>query len=454
MIMFHIIMPVYNAQDYLKEALESIINQTLSFEDNIIIHLIDDASSDNSLAICYEYRDKYPDNITVKHFDQNQGVSSVRNYGLSLCKNEESAIVGFIDCDDYIDESALEKVDKYFKKHSDINLAAMEIHYFGAREGEHKSNWRFEEREVVNIKEDYIFPQFYIGGVFLRNKPLKKLKFDTNMSFWEDAFAINQVLIKEGKYGLVKNAKYFYRQSDGDGSLVNSAWKKKERYTTFLKDGYLRLMRYCRLRKFRVIPYIQFLVAYHLRLFLLESNRDTVLSMVPEEELADFKQRLRKVLKKIDDSVIVRLNTALPIIEAELSIKHNKKVRVSKRFENNDMIFFYGDYEIARLSERNVRVIGILDKEGYEGMLRGRFSTPLYAMKKDDYIFAEHDGQRIESVKYKCKKRFFILDELYRNYKNAGFAIDLPDDWQSFRFGLHTKDGDVMLNECELGDVK
>ena len=40
------------------------------------------------------------------------------------------------------------------------------------------------------------------------------------------------------------------------------------------------------------------------------------------------------------------------------------------------MVFQYGEKQLARLSERNVRVIGIMDKPGYEGMLRGRFSTP------------------------------------------------------------------------------
>ena len=50
--MFRIIIPVYNAEKYLTETIESVIHQTLSFKENICIHLIDDASSDNSLKIC------------------------------------------------------------------------------------------------------------------------------------------------------------------------------------------------------------------------------------------------------------------------------------------------------------------------------------------------------------------------------------------------------------------
>jgi len=50
--MFKIIMPVYNAEKYLEKAVDSIINQTLSFKDNVVIHLIDDSSSDGSLELC------------------------------------------------------------------------------------------------------------------------------------------------------------------------------------------------------------------------------------------------------------------------------------------------------------------------------------------------------------------------------------------------------------------
>ena len=54
--MFKIIMPVYNAEEYLEKAVDSIINQTLSFKDNVVINLIDDSSSDGSLELCNKYK--------------------------------------------------------------------------------------------------------------------------------------------------------------------------------------------------------------------------------------------------------------------------------------------------------------------------------------------------------------------------------------------------------------
>lgn len=451
--MFRIIMPVYNAQNYLKQAVDSIINQSLSFQENIILHLIDDASKDNSLAICREYEKKYPKNIVVTHFEKNGGVSKVRNFALTQCKEDETVIAGFVDSDDYLDRDAIKKVKEFFDVHTDIHIACQEIHYFGAREGTHKSNWRFEEREVVDITKDIEYPQFYIGGVFFRNRALKKLKFDEQMEFWEDAMAINKLLIQEKKYGLVKGALYYYRQVEDSSSLVNKAWSTKERYTSFLQDGYMSLMKYCRRKKLRVLPYIQFLVAYHLRLFLLESNRDAVMAMIPEEEMPAFKARLGKVLRHINDNIIIKLNTALPIIEAELSLKHKKKIRVKQTYTDNDLILSYKGKELARLSERNVRIFGIMNQEGYEGMLRGRFSTPVYVMKKEDYIFAEYKGQRIQSSRYGCKKKIFVLDELMRNYKNAGFVIVIPEDWEYVHFGIHSNGIDIMLNRVIMAET-
>lgn len=449
-------MPVYNAQDYLAEAIESIVNQTLSFKENVVIHLIDDASSDKSLDICKEYEEKYPDNIIVTHFETNGGVSRARNYGIKQCRYNRKVIVGFVDSDDCLDQGALEAVQSFFDAHKDINLASARIQYFGARDDEHKSNWRFEEKEVVNIKEDYNFPQYYIGGVFLRKKALRRLKFDEGMSFWEDAMAISKVIMKEGKYGLVKDALYYYRKMEDESSLVDRAWKKKERYTTFLEDGYMALMKYCKLRKLKVIPYIQYLVAYHLRLFLLESNREAVLAMISEEDMPEFKRSLGMVLENIEDEVIVKLNTALPVVEALLSLKYNKKVRAKKTFTEDDLIFSYKDFEICRLSERSVRIFGIL-KDAYkpelEGMWRGRFSTPVYAMTNEDYIFAEHNGERIDTVRYPCKKKLYILDELARNYKNTGFAVAIPQDWETVRFGININGVDIMLNEISSDEV-
>lgn len=85
-------MPIYNVELYLTDAIESIINQTIGFE-NIQLILVNDDSPDKSEIICKEYAQKYPNNIVyVKK--QNGGVSSARNYGLRYA---EGRYIQFLD---------------------------------------------------------------------------------------------------------------------------------------------------------------------------------------------------------------------------------------------------------------------------------------------------------------------------------------------------------------------
>lgn len=95
-----IIVPVYNAEKYLGECLDSIINQTYT---NLEIMLVDDGSKDKSGEICDQYAKK--DNRIKVYHKPNSGVSKTRNYGLDHCTGEW---VAFVDSDDYIEKDYIE----------------------------------------------------------------------------------------------------------------------------------------------------------------------------------------------------------------------------------------------------------------------------------------------------------------------------------------------------------
>ncbi|MCI8791200.1 MAG: glycosyltransferase family 2 protein [Eubacterium sp.] len=452
--MISIIMPVYNTEAYLQEAVESIIGQSLPFRENIMLYLLDDASTDDSLAVCRDYERQHPENIKVVHFDENQGVSAVRNFGLSLCREHTGTIVGFVDSDDRLHRDALKRVEDFFDGHRDVNMAVAEIYFFGAKEGSHKLNWRFDEREVVHILEDYTYPQYYIGGAFFQQPAWEKLSFDETMNFWEDALAVNQVILAEEKYGLIKDAVYYYRKREDESSLVDSAWHDRGRYIPFLDHGYLRLMDYCKKEKRRLLPYIQFVVVYHMRLFMVKSRTEVVHELMDNEDLAIFRKKLRKILRRIKTDVIVHIPTTLPVVEAMLSIRKGKKVRARRTYTEDDCIFSYRGYEFTRMSERSVYLSGIVEKpEERRGMWRGRFNTPIFQMAKEDHIFAEHNGVRVDSIRCRCQRELYILGEKMRNYRYAGFMIAIPEEWESARFGIHTKGIDIMLNEVVFAEV-
>ena len=97
-----IIIPIYNAEEYLEECLESVINQEVPFDEYEII-CIDDGSTDNSNLILEKYN-KQIDNLTVFH-QNNSGVSVARNRGLELAKG---TYIWFVDADDFISINAIE----------------------------------------------------------------------------------------------------------------------------------------------------------------------------------------------------------------------------------------------------------------------------------------------------------------------------------------------------------
>ncbi len=451
--MIAVIMPVYNTEEYLRAAIDSVICQTLPFEENIRLYLIDDASTDGSLKICQEYQKKYPDNIVVKHFEENQGVSAIRNYGIRQCRKCGDVIVSFLDSDDKFGEDVFERVVEFFDEHPDINMATVEIMLFGAMTKDHKINWRFRDKEVVNIQKDYTNPHYYIGGAFVRRTALQKLEFDETMQFWEDALAINQVILDEGQYGLVSGVYYYYRKRSDESSLVDVAWKSKERYTSFLESGYGKIMACSKRSKHRIIPYVQFLVAYHMRLFMVRKRQQDISDTLTEEEIVELRRKLQKILKKIKVNIILQVPTSLPIIEEMLSIRAGRQIRAKRVYRDKECRFVYKGVELARISERRVQLYKPIDKPDseFDGMWKATFYTPVYAMKKQDKLFVKYHGERIEAREYRGRKQLFILGKRLRCFYHARFAIDLPADWDTLTFGIYLAEGDteVLLNRIE-----
>lgn len=97
-----VIVPVYNVEKYLRECLNSLVNQTLK---EIEIICINDGSEDSSLEILNEYASK--DSRFVIINQENSGQSVARNKGLDVAKGE---YIGFVDSDDWVDLNFFENL--------------------------------------------------------------------------------------------------------------------------------------------------------------------------------------------------------------------------------------------------------------------------------------------------------------------------------------------------------
>ena len=113
-----VIVPVYNTEQYLKECVDSLLKQTLT---DLEIILIDDGSPDNSAYICDEYA-KLDSRVKVIH-KENGGLSSARNAALDICKGE---YIGFVDSDDFVEPTMFEELyNSAINYSSDISICAL-----------------------------------------------------------------------------------------------------------------------------------------------------------------------------------------------------------------------------------------------------------------------------------------------------------------------------------------
>ena len=136
MLRISIIIPVYNAENYLKNCLESVLRQGLAQNEYEVI-LVDDGSTDNSLEICEEYSRHYSQIRFVSQ--ENAGVAIARNRGIEEAKGE---FIGFLDADDYLLDNGLKLACYPYVEQGNIDV----IHYYSSYDFWPKSS-------IDNIKD-------------------------------------------------------------------------------------------------------------------------------------------------------------------------------------------------------------------------------------------------------------------------------------------------------------
>jgi len=109
---YSIIIPVYNAEKYLKKCIDSILDQNYK---NYELILVNDGSSDSSGSICNKYKDSV---VKVIH-KENGGSTSARKAGSSIAKGE---YIVFIDADDFIEQDFLERINQYIDEYDNPSI--------------------------------------------------------------------------------------------------------------------------------------------------------------------------------------------------------------------------------------------------------------------------------------------------------------------------------------------
>lgn len=210
-----VIIPIYNTEDYLPRCLDSIINQTYTYWEAI---LVNDGSPDNCGKICDEYvaKDK---RFKVIH-QENKGVVSARNNAISNAKGEYLA---FVDSDDFIEASMLNDMIEAGKLYSaDIVWCNLNSIY---KDRVNKDKIIVNEQNEQNIKN--LLTSRLPG--YLCNKLIKRsfwdncnIVTDEKACMWEDTYISLQMFVNNPKNIFIDKELYNYIKYNDNAATLKT----------------------------------------------------------------------------------------------------------------------------------------------------------------------------------------------------------------------------------------
>lgn len=403
---FSIVMAVYNASQWINEAIDSVINQTIGFE-NIELILVDDGSIDSSKEICKQYKNEYPDNIKY-YYKKNGGQASARNLGLNYVNGE---YVNFLDCDDKLDLNACEEVIKFFNSHiNETDIVSIPLIFFESEVGDHILNYKFESTRIVDLLKEPTFIQLSASSSFFTYKSLNGFQFDENLITSEDALLINQILLNKCTLGVISSTHYYYRKRNDLTSTTDNFKKRKEYYNDQVNFFLKKIITYS-LEKLGYVPnFIQYLVMYTLQWIFEIPHVKNILS---DDEIKELYQSLDEILQYIDDDVINKQKNISNVLKVHIfSLKYHG---YNSTIENGKNILKAGENPIDILGEKSfwIDIIEIKNNELYiSGYLPSFFennSTTIKAIRITDNNKKEFIGKEV----YYPTRNYFSLDKPY-----------------------------------------
>lgn len=241
-----VIIPVYNAEAYLADCLESIQKQTYTHFNAV---LIDDGSTDSSSSICEQWAAR--DQRFKVYHQKNQGVSAARNAGLDHASGD---FIFWIDADDYADSHLIEKaVHVLEKEKADIVLFQ---NYTFNQKGIQKKSHPYHAQDIMAWRKEAVKGDHgVLWGMAVPRSMWEGLRFDTHMTHsGEDGIFTLKLIYQAKKIAFVNEPLYYHRINEQGLSHSHSSrkyfgnfllWQERLRYG---ERDFPKLADYCRVR--------------------------------------------------------------------------------------------------------------------------------------------------------------------------------------------------------------
>lgn len=391
---YTVVSAVYNVEKYLHDFFISMVRQTLDFEKNIHLIMVDDGSTDRSAEIIKTWQKRYPGNITYL-YKENGGQASARNMGLPLVKNEW---VTFTDPDDFLDENYFLEVDQKIKAYTDKNIVMVACHlvfFFEknrSKSDTHSLNYKFNKENLISIENLNNFIQLNVSSAFMKRDLLGDIHFDVNMKpNGEDALFVLMYFnsLKSGNVLFLPQAIFYYRKRSAQNSTLDLAWSKKTKYSSVLLGYYKAALLQLSKQKF-ISHYLQAVVLYETCWYLLSLiDNDCRLFFLAKEEKKFFISLLKNIIELIDTKIIYSFKNK--------PLWNYYRIIYCQYFKEKEPYYYVFYVENQSLIDKSFDVY--------------------YYSKHDVYIKIIQNNKEIYPVSFKSKVYTFVDKEIIYKYR-------------------------------------
>jgi glycosyltransferase involved in cell wall biosynthesis len=306
---FTIISAVYNVERYLDEFIASIEAQTFGLG-RLEVVMVDDGSTDGSLARIRAWQDRRPELVRVLS-KPNGGQGSARNLGLEHARGEW---VVFTDPDDRLADKYFSRVDAFLVDEPDVDLIATRLVMLDDETGEvtrtHPLRSMFRDGDVARRLTESI--DFFAGSApsafFRRDRLLALgLRFDDRVrpNFEDGHFTSLYLLgVDDPVVGFVASARYLYRRRSDGSSTLQGSLQDAGRYTNVLRHGYLDVLSRAA-EKYGVAPgWLQAFVIYDVSWYFSSDERHGGVHSGRGAIADQFHELMRQIVAYLDPAVI------------------------------------------------------------------------------------------------------------------------------------------------------
>ena len=413
---FSVVIPVYNVYGYLRETLDSVIQQDIGFEENIQVILVNDGSPDRSEEICLEYQKRYPDNIVYLK-QENQGVSAARNHAISYIRGK---YVNFLDSDDKWTKNSFRAVYEFFEKRRDkIDLVSCPQKFFEARNEYHWLRFKYENgSRIIDVLDKYNYIQMHVTATFVKAEVLAHHRFDEQLKYAEDSKFVTSVILDKLKYGVVAEALHLYRKRVNASSAIQNKGTSKEWYLDTPRHYYLEIIQESIEKYGSVLLYIQYLILYDFQWRL----RDDLTRVLSEKEQGWYKDCLKEMLSYMDDDLICHLDKMYAEYKIyALSLKYGYDIRKELKYRKGSL--YFNNIKIYSLQAKSLFTADVLQIQDGVLHLSGRIWCPF---AEDLTVTIENnrgDCYEVQSKPAGFRKAVIFGEELVRV---RGYEVRLP----------------------------